>query len=258
MVALAARGDVPWDRIEWYWADERVVAPEDPRSNVRLARESLLAPRGIAPRASIRRRSSSATQPRSRPRIRRRSRMSSSTSSSLGVGTNGHVASLMPGCAALAASGPVAPVPVEEVSEEPIVARVTITPPVLGAARRVIVAVAGENKAGVVAAAMRDPPDPSRVPAQLVRPSERVTWCGRPRRRGPAPARRPPHRLTPIFRLYGPTCACDSPRHVAHEVSDARDMRLARRGDPGGRGHRIARQMSSARSRAKARSMRSA
>src|SRR5690348_2876956 len=45
MVALAGRGDVPWDRVDWFWGDERCVAPDDPRSNVRLARESLLAPR---------------------------------------------------------------------------------------------------------------------------------------------------------------------------------------------------------------------
>ncbi|TMA38417.1 MAG: hypothetical protein E6J83_15405, partial [Deltaproteobacteria bacterium] len=47
MVALAERSDVPWDRIEWFWADERCVPVDDPRSNVRLARESLLGPRGI-------------------------------------------------------------------------------------------------------------------------------------------------------------------------------------------------------------------
>src|SRR5690242_14597203 len=49
MVALAAHGDVPWDRVDWFWGDERCVPPGDPRSNVRLARDSLLDPRGIAP-----------------------------------------------------------------------------------------------------------------------------------------------------------------------------------------------------------------
>src|SRR5438477_9702380 len=50
MVALAARDDVPWDRIEWFWGDERCVPSDDPRSNVRLGRESLLTPRAIDPR----------------------------------------------------------------------------------------------------------------------------------------------------------------------------------------------------------------
>jgi len=176
MVALAARGDVPWDRIEWYWGDERVVAPDDPRSNVRLARESLLVPRGIA-----------AARIHPPPlELGDAAAIAAAYAGTLaglvfdlvflGVGTNGHIASLMPGCAALGATAPVAPVPVEEVSEDPFVARVTITPPVLAAARRVIVATVGENKAARVAAAMRDPFDPRRVPAELVRPSERVTW----------------------------------------------------------------------------------
>src|SRR5690348_14398143 len=48
MVALAARGDVPWDRVEWFWGDERCVPADDPRSNVRLARDSLFASRPVA------------------------------------------------------------------------------------------------------------------------------------------------------------------------------------------------------------------
>src|SRR5207237_134344 len=48
MVASPERIALPWDRIEWFWGDERCVPVDDPRSNVRLARESLLGPRGIA------------------------------------------------------------------------------------------------------------------------------------------------------------------------------------------------------------------
>src|SRR5262245_57853693 len=48
MVALAARGDLPWDRVEWFWGDERCVPADDSRSNIRLAEESLFRPRGIA------------------------------------------------------------------------------------------------------------------------------------------------------------------------------------------------------------------
>jgi 6-phosphogluconolactonase len=94
----------------------------------------------------------------------------------LGVGKNGHVASLMPGAAAIRATAPVGAVRQEEVTEEPLVARVTVTPPVLAAARHVIVVVAGAEKAAPVAAALRAPVDPTRVPAQLVRPSASVTW----------------------------------------------------------------------------------
>ncbi|TMA48722.1 MAG: hypothetical protein E6J83_02900, partial [Deltaproteobacteria bacterium] len=64
----------------------------------------------------------------------------------------------------------------EEVTAEPHVARITVTPPVLGVARRVVVVATGAEKARPVAAALRGPEDPVRVPAQLVRPSSRVRW----------------------------------------------------------------------------------
>jgi 6-phosphogluconolactonase len=70
----------------------------------------------------------------------------------------------------------VAPVAAEEVSTPPRIARVTVTPPVLAAARAVILTVTGDDKAEAVAAALRDPVDPARTPAQLVRPSEHVSW----------------------------------------------------------------------------------
>ncbi len=176
MVALAARSDLSWERIAWFWADERCVPPDDPRSNVRLARESLLVPRGIA-----------ATRIHPPPvALGDPERIAEAYAATLaevvfdlvllGVGKDGHVASLMPGCRALAASAPVAAVAPDEVSEDPRVARITLTPPALGAARRVIVAVVGDAKAGAVTAALRDPLDPARVPAQLVRPSESVRW----------------------------------------------------------------------------------
>ena len=182
MLALAARDDVPWDRIEWLWGDERCVPPDDPRSNVRLARESLLGPRGIAAER-IHPPALELAEPEriANDYVATANRVLGPTAAFdlvlLGVGTNGHVASLMPGCAALRATAPVAALRADEVSEDPRVARITITPPVIAAARSVIVAAAGPAKAAAVAAALRGPDDPARVPAQLVRPSARVTWC---------------------------------------------------------------------------------
>lgn len=181
MVALAARTDLPWTRIHWFWGDERCVPPDDPQSNVRLARESLLVPRGIEggkihpPRTDL----------RDPPRIAED--YAGTLEPELGpgcvfdlillaVGKNGHIASLMPGCRALRAVQPVAPVAREEVSEEPLVARISATPPVLAAARHVIVTVTGDAKADALAAAFREPMEPTRTPAQLVRPSARISW----------------------------------------------------------------------------------
>jgi 6-phosphogluconolactonase len=177
MVALAARADVPWERIHWFWADERCVPPDDPRSNIRLARDTILGPRGV-PAERIHPPPLALGDP-----ARIAEAYAGILSATplldlvfLGVGTDGHVASLMPGCRALHATALVAPVDVTEVNTEPRVARVTITPPLLAAARAIIVTVTGDAKAPAVAAALRDPLDADRVPAQLVRPSERVSW----------------------------------------------------------------------------------
>src|SRR5919201_498517 len=96
MVALAARVDLPWERIHWFWGDERCVPPGDPRSNVRLARESVLAPRGVPAE-------------RIHPpafELAAADRIAADYAATiaevpgfdlllLGVGTNGHIASLM-------------------------------------------------------------------------------------------------------------------------------------------------------------------
>lgn len=181
MLALAARSDPPWSRIEWYWADERCVPADDPQSNVLVARESLLGPRGIVARL-IHPPPVELGDPE-RVAAGYAATLTADLGSPpvfdlilLGVGDDGHIASLMPGSRALRSTDAVAPVRREEVSTSPRVGRVTLTPPVLEAARHVIVTVTGDAKAGVVATALRGPADPGRVPAHLVRPSDRVSW----------------------------------------------------------------------------------
>src|SRR5207302_1269004 len=129
------------DRIEWFWGDERCVPVDDPRSNVRLARESLLGPRGIAavrihppPVELVRPEAIADAYARALAALLEAEPVFDAVL--LGVGGDGHVASLMPGCRALSASAPVAAVALEEVTAEPHVARITVTPPVLGGARR--------------------------------------------------------------------------------------------------------------------------
>ena len=43
------RGAMPWDEIDWFWADERCVPPDDPRSNYRLAYDAMLGRAGVVP-----------------------------------------------------------------------------------------------------------------------------------------------------------------------------------------------------------------
>jgi 6-phosphogluconolactonase len=183
MVALASRGDVPWERIEWFWSEERCVPPTDPASNVRAARQSLIEPRAIAAArihpAPV---ELGACEEVARAYGEVLARVLGPAVPPifdlvlLAVGPDGQVAGLAPGCAALAASAAVAAVPASEVREEPRVARVTLTPAVLGAARRVIVTAVGDASAAAVAAALREPAPVERVPARLVRPSATVAW----------------------------------------------------------------------------------
>ena len=181
MLALAARDDVPWDRIDWCFGDERCVPARDSHSNAKLAQESLLGPRHV-PVERIHAPAVDLGDPE---------RIAAAYAETLrgllgpdvvfdlillGMGPDGHIASLTPGSAALAATAPVAVVRPDELNTEPRVARVTLTPPVLRAARHVIVTVTGAEKAAAVASALADDGDVARCPARLVRPSATVSW----------------------------------------------------------------------------------
>jgi 6-phosphogluconolactonase len=84
----------------------------------------------------------------------------------LGLGPDGHVASLFPHSPGLDETERL--VIAAESKLEPYVDRVTLTPPVLRAARRIVFLVTGENKADAVTKALAGPPDPA-IPGSLIR-----------------------------------------------------------------------------------------
>src|SRR5262249_10927990 len=92
------------------------------------------------------------------------------------LGDHGEVAAVAPDGAAARSAAPVAVVDAVEVRTEPRVPRVTVTPVVLRAARTVIVTATGAARAPALAAALREPADAVRRPAQAVLPSETVSW----------------------------------------------------------------------------------
>jgi len=162
MVALAARGELPWARVEWYLTDEAAVAADDARSAVRVARDSLFLPRGVPP-ARVHALDEAAEVPPLDVVF-------------LSVGPDGRIAGLVPGCRALSATATVARVAADEHSETDAVGGLTLTPAAIDGARFVIVVAAGDAVAHAVGATLREPVDPSRLPAQLVRPAEAIRW----------------------------------------------------------------------------------
>ncbi|MGN6798577.1 MAG: 6-phosphogluconolactonase [Gaiellaceae bacterium] len=166
----AARIEPDWGNVTLWWGDERCVPPDDERSNYRLAKETLLD--GLT------------TQPCGIHRIRGEAPPAEAAAELdaaldgvtldlllLGLGPDGHMASLFPGSPQLdvtdrrATDGPA--------GLEPWVHRITFTVPTIQAAERVVFLVSGAAKAGAVARAF-GADITADVPASLSRLAPRV------------------------------------------------------------------------------------
>jgi 6-phosphogluconolactonase len=155
------RSAVPWDRVHWFWGDERFVPPNDPRSNSGEACRLFLH-RVPAPSANIHPVPTSAAsekQAASQYETELRRFYGSHTINRgrplfdvvlLGLGGDGHTASLFPGHSELdEAARWVVGVP--EPSMEPFVPRVTLTFPVLASTRVMLFLVSGGGKREILA-----------------------------------------------------------------------------------------------------------
>ncbi len=177
------RDRIAWGRVRIFWGDERGVAPEDPRSNFRMAQETLLS-RVPVPADRIHR------MPADHPDLEAAAEAYAALLREhlpaapdgwprfdlvlLGLGEDAHTASLFPGS------------PVLEETRRAVVAytvphlgmsRMTLTLPVLNHAGEVLFLVSGAQKAQALWAVLEGPRDPDRVPAQGIRPAGgRVVW----------------------------------------------------------------------------------
>ncbi len=177
LLALATRTEVRWQDVDCFLTDEVCLAPDDSRSHGRIARDSLFMPRGV-PAASIHLPSLDAGAPDA---------IAAAYAAAVGarpafdvvvlaMGDDARIAGLLPGARALEAAMAVATVGGDELAAEPRVARITLTPSVLRAARHVIVTAVGNERTAALASVLREPVDVARRPAQLVLPSPTVTW----------------------------------------------------------------------------------
>lgn len=184
------RDRIPWDRVHVFWGDERCVQPDDPRSNERIARETLLDKVPVPPDQIHPLRCAE-----SRPAIVARYEsllrdffagpaIAGPDLVLLGLGDNGHTASLFPHTPVLAERDRwVAEVFVDVAAGAGTTAagedlwRVTLTAPFINTAATVVFVVTGSAKASVVREVVEGPYDPDRLPAQLIRPTQgRLCW----------------------------------------------------------------------------------
>ena len=164
---LAAEREPDWSAASAWWGDERCVPPDHDDSNFRLARENLIDLLGAGPREVQRIRGELGAEAAAREydSVLRGVRLDFFL---LGVGPDGHVASLFPDQLTLAERDRRA-IPAEA-RLEPFVDRVTLTLPVLCSAPAVVFIVTGDEKADAVERAFAREPG-AHVPASLVRSS---------------------------------------------------------------------------------------
>ncbi|HEX9079326.1 MAG TPA: 6-phosphogluconolactonase [Desulfuromonadaceae bacterium] len=163
---------VPWESVHLFWGDERHVPADDPRNNARMARLAFIDQVPVPPAQvhpipyhSSPRRSAAdyeevlrAFFPEEPPRF---------DLVFLGLGTNGHTASIFPGTAAVTEHERW--VMEVYVAEEELY-RITLTAPVINRAALVAFIVAGAEKAPVLKETLDGEMDPGRIPAQLISP----------------------------------------------------------------------------------------
>ena len=174
---LLAAGRPDWASIEVWFADERCVAPDDEQSNYRLAAETLLVP-GAVPAAQVHRMEGE-LGPEEGARRYEQALLAHAPGPAaqppappvldlivLGIGPDGHVASLFPGAPALDAGGEAICLGVRNAPKPPP-ERITLSLAVLRAARGCLLLAAGAGKADAVSAMLADPT--RHVPASLLR-----------------------------------------------------------------------------------------
>jgi 6-phosphogluconolactonase len=168
------RDRLPWPAIHFFWSDERHVPPDHPESNFRMAREAMLDAVPVPPDNIHRVRAEEPDAQRAAAEHEATLRSFFDLSPDawprfdlilLGLGKDGHTASLFPGGAAVHERERLVVAPWVEAQRA---YRITLTPPVLNHARRALFLVSGEEKAGALHAVIEGEHQPDRYPAQVV------------------------------------------------------------------------------------------
>jgi 6-phosphogluconolactonase len=160
----AAKREPDWSDVELWWSDERCVPPDHELSNYHLAKRTLLDNLVRAPRA-VHRIKGELGKDEAAAAYERELGDTEFDLELLGVGPDGHIASLFPNAPTLREQRRVLPA---EPGLEPFVDRVTLSLPALCSAREIVFALAGPEKADAAHRAFASEPSPQ-TPASLVR-----------------------------------------------------------------------------------------
>ncbi|MFP5226547.1 MAG: 6-phosphogluconolactonase [Acidobacteriota bacterium] len=170
------RAAIPWDRLWLFWVDERCVPPEHPDSNYGAARELLLSKVPLPADHVIRIEGELDPEEgaaRYESAIRGHYRLEGAQGPvfdliQLGMGNDGHCASLFPHTGALHEMIRIAVA--NHVPQQTQTWRVTLTWPVINAAREVFFLIDGAAKADPLGRVLQGPYDPETLPSQLIQP----------------------------------------------------------------------------------------
>src|SRR5882757_7540136 len=169
---------VPWDRIELYWVDERCVPPDHPESNYRMTKEALLSKVPL-PAERVHRMEGELDPEVAAARyesvIRNGFRLEGAETPTfdlilLGMGDDGHTASLFPHTEAL---NEMSRLVVANHVPQKDTWRITLTWPVINQGREVAFLIEGAGKSQVLHDVFLGPYDPETKPSQLIRPASR-------------------------------------------------------------------------------------
>jgi 6-phosphogluconolactonase len=183
LLATNARATLPWDRTFFFWSDERHVPPADPDSNYRMASEAMLSKVPVPPGNIYRMPSENpdavAVAAAYEASLRKFFQAKPGEFPAfdlilLGLGPDGHTASLFPGTAGLQEkSRLVIANSVEKLKTD----RLSFTYPLINAARYVTFLVSGMDKAGVLRSVLQENVPGEQYPAKLVHPTEgKLVW----------------------------------------------------------------------------------
>jgi 6-phosphogluconolactonase len=169
---IAAELEPDWSRAELWWGDERCVSPDDADSNYAMAKAALLDRLDAAPAAVHRMRGELGREDGAAAYERELGGVGDFDLVLLGLGPDGHIASLFPNFPSLDVTD--RDVIGSEAGHEPFVDRISLTLPRIGATRELLFLVTGEDKADAVARALAGDPSAA-TPGSLARAAAGTT-----------------------------------------------------------------------------------